>query len=143
MRSFWSRFAPISPLSNQYYIRGKWSRWIPQFLWATFGPGSPFSDVDPLGIPTGSPPGSFSFGHQNVPVCVHVCFRFFTNHTHCSSVGLVWSAPHSVQMCLHTEQGCFGWPRDGCLHARACHFFSQHLTGWVNSLPPQILSNFT
>ena len=46
--------------------------WIPQFLWVQTGSGSPFSDVDPLRIPTGSPPGSLSFGHHNVLVRVHV-----------------------------------------------------------------------
>ena len=84
--------------------------------------------MDPLGIPTGSPPGSLSPGHQNVPACVRVCLGFVTNQTHCSSVGWVRVAPHSVQLCLHTELGCFGWPRDGCLHAHACHFFLQHST---------------
>ena len=102
--------------------------------WGNLGT-APLSDVYPLGIPTGSPPGSLSPGHQNVPACVRVCLRFVTNQTHCSSVGWVRVAPHSVQLCL-----CF-LPSTSLEYSVSDT--SATTTQQSHGLPPQILSNFT
>ena len=47
--------------------------WLdPQFLWATLAPGSPFSDVDPLGIPPDHHPDPLVLDIKMFP-CVCMC----------------------------------------------------------------------